>query len=104
MAVIDQKIQKIQKTRTERLNLRVTESDARLLRRAATETHVNLSSFLIESARLRAEETLASQSHLVYDTKHWNTFLAALDRPAQDKPRLKALLTEPGILDRSPEK
>jgi uncharacterized protein (DUF1778 family) len=90
----------IQRGRTERLNVRVTEDQARLIRRAAKVTQANISSFLVESACLRAEEALAAQSHLTYDTGQWNAFIAALDRPAQDKPRLKSLLTEPSILER----
>lgn len=90
----------VQKTRTERLNVRVTEDQARLIRLAAKETKASVSSFLVESARLRAEETLASQQHFVYSEKQWDAFTAALDRPEQDKPRLRALLNEPGILDR----
>jgi uncharacterized protein (DUF1778 family) len=90
----------VEKGRTERLNVRVTESQARLIRLAAKEAQANLSSFLVESACLRAEETLASQRHIVYDAQQWKAFTAALDRPAKDKPRLKALLTEPSILER----
>jgi uncharacterized protein (DUF1778 family) len=89
-----------EKTRTERLNVRVTADQARLIRRAAKETQANLSSFLVESACLRAEEALASQQHFVYSAKQWNAFTAALDRPTQDKPRLRALLSRPSILER----
>lgn len=89
-----------QKTRTERLNVRVTEDQARLIRLAAKETKASMSSFLVESARLRAEETLASQQNFVYTEKQWDAFTAALDRPEQDKPRLRALLSEPSILER----
>lgn len=89
-----------EKGRTERLNVRVTEDQARLIRRAAKETQANISSFLVESACLRAEEALASQRHLVYDAKQWVAFTAALDRPERDKPRLKALLNKPSILER----
>jgi uncharacterized protein (DUF1778 family) len=88
------------KGRTERLNVRVTEGQAKLIRQAAKETRVNVSNFLIESACLRAEEALASQQHFVYSPEQWRSFLAMLDRPAQDKPRLKKLLTEPSILER----
>lgn len=88
------------KTRTERLNVRVTAEQARLIRRAAKTTKVNLSSFLVESACLRAEESLASQQHFVYSAKQWDAFTAALDRPGQDKPRLRALLSRPSILER----
>ena len=89
-----------EKTRTERLNVRVTSDQARLIRRAATATKVNLSSFLVESACLRAEDTLASQQHFVYTAKQWDAFTAALNRPAQDKPRLRALLNKPSILEK----
>ena len=89
-----------QKGRTERLNVRVTEAQARLIRLAAKETRANMSNFLVESACLRAEEALASQQHFVYSAKQWDAFTAALDRPAQDKPRLKDLLTEPSVLER----
>jgi uncharacterized protein (DUF1778 family) len=88
------------KTRTERLNVRVTSNQARLIRRAAKATKANLSSFLVESACLRAEEALASQQHFVYTAKQWDAFTAALDRPAQDKPRLRALLIKPSVLER----
>jgi uncharacterized protein (DUF1778 family) len=87
------------KGRTERLNLRVTEEQARLIRRAAKETRENLSNFLVESACLRAEEALASQQHFVYTAKQWEAFIAVLDRPAGDKPRLRSLLTERTILE-----
>lgn len=89
-----------EKGRTERLNVRVTEAQARLIRRAAKEIQENVSSFLVESACLRAEEALASQKHFVYDARQWEAFTVALDRPAQNKPRLKSLLNEPSILER----
>jgi uncharacterized protein (DUF1778 family) len=63
-------------------------------------TRSNVSSFLVESASQRAEEALASQQHFAYTEKQWNAFTAALGRPEQDKPRLRALLTEPSILER----
>lgn len=88
-----------EKTRTERLNVRVTSDQARLIRRAATATKANLSTFLVESACLHAEEALASQQHFVYSAKQWDAFAAALDRPPQNKPRLRALLKKPSILE-----
>ena len=87
--------------RTERLNVRVTAAQARLIRRAAEETQASLSTFLIESACLRAEEALAAKQHLVYSPAQWDAFTAALDRPAVDKPRLKKLLREPSVLEMS---
>ena len=93
-----------QEARTERLNVRVTAAQAKLIRMAAEETETNLSAFLVESACLRAEEALAAKQHLVYSPKQWDAFVAALDRPAldakKDKPRLKKLLSEPSVLER----
>jgi len=88
------------KTRTERLNVRVTADQARLIRRAAKTTKENLTSFFVESACLRAEEALASQQHFTYTAKQWDAFTAALDRPEEERPRLRALLSEPSILGR----
>lgn len=90
----------VQKKRTERLNVRVTEAQARLIRLAAKETRANMSSFLVESACLRAEEALASQRHLVYSGEQWKAFTAALDRPTREKPQLRKLLTEPSVLEK----
>jgi uncharacterized protein (DUF1778 family) len=88
------------KTRSERLNVRVTREQARIIRLAAKETRATVSSFLVESACLRAEEELASQRAIVYTDKQWEAFMEMLDRPARDKPRLRKLLTEPSILER----
>ena len=41
-----------QKKRTERLNVRATDAQARLIRLAARETHANVSNFLVESGCL----------------------------------------------------
>lgn len=86
--------------RTERLNVRVTEAQARLIRLAAKSSSANVSHFLVESACLRAEDTLASQVHFTYTPRQWDAFVTMLDRPAVSKPRLKKLLTEPSILEK----
>lgn len=88
-----------EKTRTERLNIRATRTQARLIRLGAKQTNANISSFLVESACLRAEEALASRQHMEYDAKQWAAFTAALDRPAREKPRLRKLLAERSILE-----
>lgn len=91
---------RIRKSRSERLNLRLSADQAKLIRLAARETQATLSAFLLESACIRAHEALASQRHLVYNAKQWNAFATMLDRPTQDKPRLRRLLNEPSILER----
>jgi len=89
------------KIKSERLNVRVTASQARLIRLAAQQSQASASSFLVESACLRAEETLASQQHFAYTPAQWSAFTAALDRAPMLKPRLRRLLATPSILERA---
>ena len=86
---------------TERLNLRATKRQILLLEMAARETQANLSAFMIESSCLRAEEVLSSKQHFEIKPANWNRFVAALDRPAQQKPGLRKLMTEPSVLEQS---
>lgn len=88
------------RARTERLNLRATRKQVDLIRRGAKEARANLSSFVLESACLRAEQALAAKQTFELSPEKWAEFLRMLDRPVQEKPRLRKLLTEPGLLDR----
>jgi uncharacterized protein (DUF1778 family) len=45
-----------------------------------------------------AHETLAEQRLFSLTDEQWEQFQAALDRPVQEKPQLRKLLTEPGVL------
>ncbi|MDR1840887.1 MAG: DUF1778 domain-containing protein [Holophagales bacterium] len=45
------------------------------------------------------DEMMTEQRRIVLNSEQWKAFQAALDRPAQDIPQLRKLLTEPGILD-----
>ena len=47
---------------------------------------------------LAANQALADRRHFVLDEAQWQAFEQALDRPVQAKPRLKQLLSEPGLL------
>ena len=85
--------------RSARFNLRATKAQDKLIRRAAEETQSNVSAFVLESACLRAEETLASKQHFEIKPAQWNAFIAALDREPQQKPNLRKLLTEPSVLE-----
>ena len=86
--------------RSARLNLRATKKQEKLIKLAAKETHVNVSTFVIESACLRAEEALASKQHFEIKPAQWAEFIAALDRPLQQKPNLRRFLTEPSVLEK----
>jgi len=70
------------------------------MRRAAIERGQSLTEFILRSACTEAELALADQRRFVLDDKQWKAFTAALDRPAQPKPRLRRLFAEPSILEK----
>ena len=70
------------------------------MRRGAQERGESLTDFVIRSACAEAEQVLADQRRFVLDTDQWKAFVAALDRPAQVKPRLRRLFAEPSILEK----
>jgi uncharacterized protein (DUF1778 family) len=61
---------------------------------AAERQGLNVTEFILRSARERAEQALAEQTRFVLDEKQWKAFLVALDHPAKDKPRLRQLFQE----------
>jgi uncharacterized protein (DUF1778 family) len=58
-----------------------------------------MSEFLLENGLEAAKATLADRHLFILDDELWQTFQAALDRPVQEKPQLKQLLTERGFFD-----
>lgn len=70
------------------------------MRRGGQERGENLTDFIIRSACAEAEQTLADQRRFSLDSDQWKAFVAALDRPAQVKPRLRRLFSEPSVLER----
>jgi uncharacterized protein (DUF1778 family) len=87
-------------SRSEKLDLRVTEQVKRTIQMAAKADNKSVSEFVVESALLRAEERLADRRHFFLNTEQWEAFQKALDAPPRDHPRLKRLLTEPTVFDR----
>jgi uncharacterized protein (DUF1778 family) len=85
--------------RSRRLNLRTSAQQEKLMRRGAQERGESLTDFIVRSACAEAEQTLADQRRFSLDADQWNAFVAALDRPAQAKPRLRRLLSEPSVLE-----
>lgn len=70
--------------RTEKLDLRLSQSAKQTLRAAATAAaHRSISDFVLESALARAGETLADRQHFGIDNERWRTFMAALEAPVR---------------------
>ncbi len=86
--------------RTAKLDLRLTPEAKRKLQAAATASRRSVSEFVLESALVRAEETLADRTRFALDAERWTAFLAALDAPPRDLPRLERLFREPSIIER----
>jgi uncharacterized protein (DUF1778 family) len=85
-------------TRSERIDIRTTPTVKRLLQQAAAASHKHVSEFLLEQGVAAAAGTLADRRLFLLDKTRWQEFLDALERPAKDRPALKRLLTEPGLL------
>lgn len=86
-------------TRSEKLDLRLTPSAKRTLRRAAESAGKRVSEFVLESALERAEETLPDRRRFGLDAKQWTAFQAALDSPPRPMPHLAKLLREPSVIE-----
>ncbi|HVN20305.1 MAG TPA: DUF1778 domain-containing protein [Dongiaceae bacterium] len=87
------------KKRSERLNVRLTEREVRLIRLGAEQRGLNVTDFVLESACTRAEQELSEARRFELTASAWQKFTAALDKPAKSKPRLKRLFSQPSVLD-----
>jgi len=79
-------------TRSERVDLRMTPAAKRTLMQAATAENKTLTEFLLDRGLHAAFETLADRRTFVLDDESWQDFVAELDRPPADNPRLRQLL------------
>lgn len=84
-------------TRTEKLDLRLTPEAKRILATAAAAERRSITDFVLDSALDRAEERLADRRSFHLDAERWQAFVAALDAPTRDLPRMGKLLREPSV-------
>lgn len=85
--------------RSEKLDLRLTAADKRILQTAASAARRSVSEFVLESAMARAQETLPDRQKFGLDAARWEEFKAALDASPRPLPRLGRLLGEPGVFE-----
>ena len=76
----------------DRLQIRVNPTDKALLERAAAASHLNVSSFVLQAAALKAEEVLAERSSIRLSPGASTAFSEALEKPAEVNVRLAAAL------------
>ncbi len=60
--------------------------------------HKNVSEFLLDAGIMAAIRTLADRTRFELSDEKWLAFQAALGQPESAKPKLKKLLSEPGLL------
>jgi uncharacterized protein (DUF1778 family) len=85
--------------KSERIDVRATAPIKQLLQDAARSCHKNVSEFLLDAGISAANEALADRRRFELDETRWAEFQQAMERPVQAKPRMAALLSEPGMLD-----
>jgi len=79
-------------SRTARLGFRVTSHQEALIRKAAEISGKNVTQFVLNSACEAAESALIDQRFFFASDKKYRSFLNALERPAEIKPKLQKLM------------
>lgn len=87
-------------SKDERIAVRASHAQRDLITRASRVSSTTVSDFVLKASLERAEDVLADRREFRLPDEQWTAFVALLDRPPTDKPRLRRLLTEPSILDR----
>ena len=75
------------------INLRAEEGKRALIDRAAEAVGKNRSEFMLDAACREATAVLLDRRFFHLDEKTYKRFMAALDKPPADNPRLRRLLT-----------
>ena len=81
------------------INIRAQQRQRELIDQAAESIGKSRSDFMLEAACQRAEDILLDRRVFILSDAQWQTFLAALDAPAQPNERLKNLLITPAPWD-----
>jgi uncharacterized protein (DUF1778 family) len=79
--------------KSERVDARLTPTAKRTLQRAAAMANKTVSEFLLDSSLRAAFDVLADRHVFQLDEAQWAAFLAALDAPPSDNPRLRRLMS-----------
>jgi uncharacterized protein (DUF1778 family) len=85
--------------KTQRWNMRVADDVDEIVRLAAQQTGQPLTDFVVQAARVVAEDTLADRRVFRLDEAVWEEFVEILDRPARPVPELARLLSSVSVFD-----
>lgn len=86
-------------SKTQRWNMRVTEDVDAIVRLAAEQNDQPLTDFVVQAARVVAEDALADRRVFRLDEAAWDEFVEMLDRQAQPVPELARLLSSASVFD-----
>jgi uncharacterized protein (DUF1778 family) len=86
-------------TSTMQIDLRLSPQAEQKLQAAANVAQRSVSEFVLESALIRADETLADRTRFGLDADRWKAFVEALDAESRDLPRLKQLFQERSVFE-----
>lgn len=85
---------------TRRYNLRATDEQAAMIDAAMQlGNERSVTDYILGSAVMVAEQRLMARKEFHLSSRQYQQFLDALERPVQDKPRLRRLMTEPSVLE-----
>ena len=82
------------KRKSQRIEARVTEDDARVIARAATLLNASVSSFVVDAALEKAETVVARADRTIMPAAQFEEMVSALDDPTP-VPELVALINRP---------
>ncbi len=79
--------------------MRVADDVDGIVRLAAQQADQPLTDFVVQAARVVAEDALADRRVFRLDEREWDDFVEVLDRPARPISELARLLTSPSVFD-----
>lgn len=85
----------------ETLNIRIKPEERSLIDRAAKARGKNRTDFILDAARLAAEETLLDQVIITASPEAYAEFLARLDMPPKTNERLRKTMQTPAPWDQA---
>jgi uncharacterized protein (DUF1778 family) len=87
------------KRKNDRLELRISQDQRRILDEAAAASGMSVSAFVLSHATDAARDLLADRTSFVLPPERWNTFVTMLERDPRPMPGLAAFLTRRSVLD-----
>ena len=86
-------------TKSERLQLRLTNQQKDIIARAAQVKQTTMTNFILEKSYEAAVEVLSEQTIFSLTDEEWDNFCQALEAPPKPIPALRKLLSEKSVFD-----